>query len=80
MPYTHVGKYQARIVCDDIAGKPTRANYEAIPRVVFSDPEIAAVGLTETQARDRGIARNRSERSYSDTPAASRASALVMYP
>src|SRR5215207_2738081 len=38
-----------------IAGKPTRADYEAVPRVVCSDPESATVGLTETQARERGI-------------------------
>jgi len=44
MPFTHVGMYQARIVCADIAGNPARADYSAIPRVVFSDPEIAAVG------------------------------------
>lgn len=55
MPFTHVAKYQARIVCDDIAGRPTRADYRAVPRVVFSDPEIAAVGLTEAQAREQGI-------------------------
>ncbi len=55
MPFTHVGMYQGRIACADIAGRPAKADYTAIPRVVFSDPEIAAVGLTEQQARDRGI-------------------------
>jgi pyruvate/2-oxoglutarate dehydrogenase complex dihydrolipoamide dehydrogenase (E3) component len=55
MPFTHVGKYQGRIVAEDIAGHDVRASYEAIPRVVFSDPEIAAVGLTAAQARERGI-------------------------
>ncbi len=55
MPFTHVAKYQARIVCDDIAGKPVRADYRAVPRVVFSDPEIAAVGLIEAEAREQGI-------------------------
>ncbi|MGH2946239.1 MAG: dihydrolipoyl dehydrogenase family protein [Solirubrobacteraceae bacterium] len=55
MPFTHVGMYQARVVVDDIAGRQRRADYRAIPRVVFSDPEIAAVGLTEEQARERGI-------------------------
>jgi len=54
MPFTHVGMYQGRIACADIAGRPAKADYTAIPRVVFSDPEIAAVGLTEQQARDRG--------------------------
>ena len=53
--FTHVGKYQARIACADIAGQPARANYSAIPRVVFSDPEIAAVGFTAKQAEEQGI-------------------------
>lgn len=55
MPFTHVGMYQARIASADIAGRPARADYTAIPRVVFSDPEIAAVGLTEQQARSQEI-------------------------
>jgi pyruvate/2-oxoglutarate dehydrogenase complex dihydrolipoamide dehydrogenase (E3) component len=55
MPFTHVGMYQGRVVADTITGADVRASYDAIPRVVFSDPEIAAVGLTEAQARERGI-------------------------
>ena len=55
MPFTHVGTYQSRIACADIAGEDVRADYRAIPRVVFSDPEIAAVGLTEEQAREPGL-------------------------
>ena len=51
MPFTHVAKYQARIACADIAGEPVAADYSAVPRVVFCDPEIAAVGLTEEQAQ-----------------------------
>ncbi|HWF49731.1 MAG TPA: NAD(P)/FAD-dependent oxidoreductase [Solirubrobacteraceae bacterium] len=51
MPFTHVAKYQARIACADIAGEPVAADYSAVPRVVFSDPEVAAVGITEEQAR-----------------------------
>ncbi len=53
--FTHVGKYQARIAVDDIAGREPRADYRSIPRVVFSDPEIAAAGLTSGGARERGI-------------------------
>ncbi|KAB2847910.1 MAG: NAD(P)/FAD-dependent oxidoreductase [Hyphomicrobiaceae bacterium] len=53
--FTHVGKYQARTACADIAGKSATADYRAIPRVVFTDPEIAAVGLTTEQAKGRGI-------------------------
>lgn len=55
MPFTHVAKYQARVACADIAGLPARADYEAIPRVVFCDPEVAAVGLTEERARERDL-------------------------
>jgi len=46
MPFIHVGMYQGRIAAADIAGREVRADYGAIPRVVFSDPEIAAVGMT----------------------------------
>lgn len=53
--FTHNGTYQARIACADIAGEDVRADYRAIPRVVFSDPEIAAVGLTAQAASDRGV-------------------------
>jgi dihydrolipoamide dehydrogenase len=53
--FTHVGKYQARIAVNDIAGREPRADYRAVPRVVFSDPEIAAVGMTGEQARESGI-------------------------
>ncbi len=55
MPFTHVGMYQARVASADIAGRAARADYAAIPRVVFSDPEIAAVGLTEQRARAEHI-------------------------
>jgi pyruvate/2-oxoglutarate dehydrogenase complex dihydrolipoamide dehydrogenase (E3) component len=55
MTFTHVGMYQGRIAAADIAGEGPHASYHAIPRVVFSDPELAAVGLTEAQAREQGI-------------------------
>ena len=55
MTFTHVAKYQARVACADIFDAPARADYGAIPRVVFCDPEIAAVGLTEAGAREQGI-------------------------
>ncbi len=55
MLFTHVAKYQARVVADNILGKTRRADYHGIPRVVFSDPEIAAAGLTEEQAKEQGI-------------------------
>jgi len=52
---THVGKYQADVVAANILGQPREAHYEAVPRVVFTEPQAAAVGATE--ARFRGTAR-----------------------
>jgi pyruvate/2-oxoglutarate dehydrogenase complex dihydrolipoamide dehydrogenase (E3) component len=54
---THQGKYQARLVGDIVAGKERTAwaDHSAVPQVVFTDPEIAAVGLTEQEARDAGL-------------------------
>ncbi|HEY4398179.1 MAG TPA: NAD(P)/FAD-dependent oxidoreductase [Acidimicrobiia bacterium] len=55
-PFTHVAVYQARIACADILGdNPPPADYRALPRVTFTDPEVGAAGLTERQARERGI-------------------------
>ena len=55
--FTHVAVYQSRIVGADIQGLPhAPATYHALPRVTFTDPEVGAVGLTEAQARDQGIA------------------------
>ena len=53
--FTHVAKYQGRIAAGDILGQEVRADYRAVPRVIFTDPEVAAVGLTETAARAQGI-------------------------
>jgi pyruvate/2-oxoglutarate dehydrogenase complex dihydrolipoamide dehydrogenase (E3) component len=43
---THVGKYQGEVVASNILGEPREANYDAVPRVVFTDPQAAAVGAT----------------------------------
>jgi dihydrolipoamide dehydrogenase len=45
-PLTHVGKYQGEVVADNILGTPREANYEAVPRVVYTDPQAAAVGAS----------------------------------
>jgi pyruvate/2-oxoglutarate dehydrogenase complex dihydrolipoamide dehydrogenase (E3) component len=55
MPFTHVAMYMARVIADNIAGKDRTARYDGIPRVVFSDPEVAAVGLTSEQAQQQGL-------------------------
>ena len=55
--FTHMSMYQAGIVVADILGQEHHpAEYTAVPRVTFTDPEIGSVGLTETQARERGLA------------------------
>jgi dihydrolipoamide dehydrogenase len=46
-PLTHVGKYQGEVVADNILGTPREANYEAVPRVVYTDPQAAAVGASK---------------------------------
>jgi pyruvate/2-oxoglutarate dehydrogenase complex dihydrolipoamide dehydrogenase (E3) component len=53
---THVGKYQGRMAADHILGRPQGVVEEkAIPRVTFSRPQVAAVGLTHAQAVEHGI-------------------------
>jgi len=46
-PLTYVGKYQGRIAASNILGRPREASYEAVPRVVFTDPQAASVGEVE---------------------------------
>jgi len=54
--FTHMSMYQAGIVLADILGQPGfEAQYHAVPRVTFTDPEVGAVGLTEAQARQEGL-------------------------
>jgi pyruvate/2-oxoglutarate dehydrogenase complex dihydrolipoamide dehydrogenase (E3) component len=60
---THMGKYQARICGDAIAARARgeepavtdRSSKNCVPQVIFTVPEVAAVGLTDQQARDAGI-------------------------
>jgi dihydrolipoamide dehydrogenase len=45
-PLTHVGKYEGEVVAANILGESRRANYEAVPRVTYTDPQAAAVGAS----------------------------------
>ncbi|CAM2782979.1 NAD(P)/FAD-dependent oxidoreductase [Actinomyces slackii] len=60
-PLTHMGKYQARVVGERIAARATGREPEPVagdvpvPRVVFTDPQVASCGLTEAQAREAGL-------------------------
>jgi pyruvate/2-oxoglutarate dehydrogenase complex dihydrolipoamide dehydrogenase (E3) component len=48
-PLTHVGEYEGDVVAANIAGEARPANYEAVPRVTYTDPQAAAVGATEAK-------------------------------
>jgi dihydrolipoamide dehydrogenase len=74
MPFTHVGKYQARICARAILGDSSaRADYRAVPRVVFCDPQVAAVGEQSGSASGTaglaGVARTSTyTREYAEKP------------
>ncbi|HJT37366.1 MAG TPA: FAD-dependent oxidoreductase [Actinomycetota bacterium] len=54
--FTHMSMYEANIVLHDLLGEPGPvAEYNAIPRVTFTDPEVGSVGMSEKSARDAGI-------------------------
>ena len=54
--FTPVAQYQARVAVDDMFGSNgSRAEYDWLPTAIFTDPELAAVGLTEQAARDLGL-------------------------
>jgi pyruvate/2-oxoglutarate dehydrogenase complex dihydrolipoamide dehydrogenase (E3) component len=54
--FTHVALYQSALIAAEILGEDRPpARYDAVPRVTFTDPEVGAVGLTETQAAEAGI-------------------------
>jgi len=73
MPFTHVGKYQGRIAARDILGRGDRADYRAVPRVVFTDPQVASVGEAEGELTASvelsGVARTSTyTREYAERP------------
>jgi len=55
--FTHMSMYQAGVAVRDILDQEgPEAQYHAVPRVTFTDPEVGSVGMTEKQARDAGLA------------------------
>lgn len=55
--FTHAAEYQAGVVISNAVFRvPKRVDYRVMPGVVFTDPELASVGLTEAAARDQGLA------------------------
>jgi pyruvate/2-oxoglutarate dehydrogenase complex dihydrolipoamide dehydrogenase (E3) component len=53
--FTHLAYYHGQVVARRLRGMDTRADHTAVPRVTFTDPEIASVGLSEAAAREKGI-------------------------
>lgn len=54
--FTHMAEYQAGIVISNAVFRvPKKADYRVVPWVTYTDPELARVGLTEQQAKDKGI-------------------------
>jgi mercuric reductase len=53
--FTPIAQYQARIAVDDMFGTPAEAEYDALPTAIFTDPELAQLGLTEAEARGQGF-------------------------
>ena len=51
----HKASYEAKVAVEAIAGEPSAVDYKAIPLVVFSEPELASVGLTETECKAKAI-------------------------
>jgi pyruvate/2-oxoglutarate dehydrogenase complex dihydrolipoamide dehydrogenase (E3) component len=72
-PLTYVGKYQGRVAASNILGHPREADYSAVPRVVFTDPQAASVGEAEgaltATAQLSEVARTATyTRAYADKP------------
>ena len=53
-PLAHKASYEGKVAAEAIAGEKSAIDYQAIPAVVFSDPELASVGYSEQEAKDAG--------------------------
>ena len=72
-PLTHMGKYHARLAADNVAGGSARIEIDGVrsPRVVFTDPQVAAVGHTLASAREAGLKTRHIDLATSGTAGAS---------
>lgn len=55
MMLAHVAYHQAKVIADTICGRETRTNYNVIPRVIYSNPEVMSIGVSEDDCRKQGI-------------------------
>jgi len=71
--FTHTGKYQAWVASENVLGRETRARAEGLgsPRITFTDPQLAAVGITLGQAEEAGIEARAVDVATDGTPGAS---------
>ncbi len=53
--FTHLAYYHGQIVARRLRGEKAKADHSAVPRVTYTDPEVASVGISEAQARERGL-------------------------
>ena len=69
---THMGKYQGRLAADHILGRDValRSDGRLAPRVIFTEPQVAAVGHTLASAHESGLRVRRSSARSAETPAA----------
>jgi pyruvate/2-oxoglutarate dehydrogenase complex dihydrolipoamide dehydrogenase (E3) component len=53
--FTHLAYYHGQVIARRLRGEDARADHTAVPRVTFTDPEVASVGLSEALAMERGL-------------------------
>ena len=53
--FTHLAYYHSQVIARRLRGEDARADHSAVPRVTFTDPEVASVGLSEAGAHERGL-------------------------